>query len=74
MTFDYNKPEADENDPDERNLHIKHLVSIKVYEVPFGTSPAFSNDSRWVAYRIDISRKEARKLKDKKEPLLLPIL
>jgi dipeptidyl aminopeptidase/acylaminoacyl peptidase len=69
MTYDYSKPEADEDAPDERNLQIKHLVSDKVYEVPFGISPVFSDDSRWVAYKVDLDRKEAKKLKDKKKPI-----
>jgi hypothetical protein len=57
MTYDYRKPEADEDAPDERNLQIKHLVSDQVYQVPFGISPAFSDDSRWVAYKVDLDRK-----------------
>ena len=69
MTYDYSKPEADEDAPDERNLQIKHLVSDKVYEVPFGISPAFSDDSAWVAYKVDLDRKEAKKLKDSKKPI-----
>ena len=69
MTYDYRKPEADEDAPDERNLQIKHLDSDKLYQVPFGISPAFSDDSRWVAYKVDLDRKEAKKLKDKKKPV-----
>ena len=69
MTYDYRKPEADEDAPDERNLQIKHLDSDKVYQVPFGISPEFSDDSRWVAYKVDLDRKEAKKLKDKKKPV-----
>jgi len=69
MTYDYRKPEADEDAPDERELQIKHLASDKVYQVPFGVSPVFSDDSRWVAYTIELDRKEAKKLKDKKKPV-----
>jgi hypothetical protein len=69
MTYDYKKPEADEDAPDERNLQIKHLVSDQVYQVPFTISPAFSDDSAWVAYKVDLDRKEAKKLKEKKKPV-----
>ena len=69
MTYDYRKPEADKDAPDERNLQIKHLVSDKVYEVPFGISPVFSDDAGWVAYKIDLDRKEAKKLEGKKKPV-----
>ena len=69
MTYDYRKPEADEGAPDERNLQIKHLVSDQVYQVPFGISPAFSDDSAWVAYKVDTDRKQAKRLKEKKEPV-----
>jgi dipeptidyl aminopeptidase/acylaminoacyl peptidase len=69
MTYDYTKPEADEDALDERNLQIRHLDSEKVYEVPFGISSVFSDDSKWVAYKIDLDRKEAKKLKDKKKPI-----
>lgn len=69
MTYDYRKPEADEDAPDERNLQIKHLGSDKVFQVPFAISPAFSDDSRWVAYKVDLDRKEAKKLKEKKKPV-----
>ena len=69
MTYDYKKPEADEDAPDERNLQIKHLFSDKIYEILFGINPKFSDDSNWIAYMIDLDRKEAKKLKDKKKPV-----
>ena len=70
ITYDYRKPNAAEDAADERNLQIKHLDSKKVYEVPFGTSPKFSDDSKWVAYILDVDAKEAKKLKEKKEPVI----
>ena len=69
MTYDYRKPEADEDAPDERKLQIKHLTSDQVYQIPFAISPAFSDDSSWVAYKIDLDRQEAKKLKDQKKPV-----
>ena len=67
VTYDYRKPEADEDAADERNLQIKHLASDKIYQIPFAISPAFSDDSRWIAYRIDLDRREAKKLKEQKK-------
>ncbi len=32
-------------------------------------SPAFSDDSSWVACKIDLDRQEAKKLKDQKKPV-----
>jgi dipeptidyl aminopeptidase/acylaminoacyl peptidase len=69
MTFDYRKPEAHKDAPDERKLQIKNLTSDKIYEIPFGINPKFSDDSNWIAYMIDLDRKEAKKLKDQKKPV-----
>ena len=69
MTFDYRKPEAHKDAPDERKLQIKNLTSDKIYEIPFGINPKFSDDSIWIAYMIDLDRKEAKKLKDQKKPV-----
>ncbi|MEO2047772.1 MAG: hypothetical protein ABGX16_14510 [Pirellulales bacterium] len=46
VTYDYRKPEAEEDAADERNLQIKHLASDRIYQIPFAISPAFSDDSR----------------------------
>jgi len=69
MTFDYRKPEAHKDAPDERKLQIKNLTSDKIYEIPFGINPKFSDDSNWIAYMIDLDRKEAKKLKEQKKPV-----
>jgi len=69
MTYDYRKPEAAKDAPDERVLQIKHLASDKLYQIPFAVSPEFSDDSRWVAYTIELDRKEAKKLKDHEQPV-----
>jgi len=36
----------------EDTLHVKALDGASEYVVPRGTAPAFSRDSRWVAYQI----------------------
>lgn len=69
MTYDYRKPEAHEDAADDRKLQIKNLTSDKVYEIPFGINPQFSEDSKWIAYMIDLDRKEAKKLKEQKKPV-----
>jgi len=70
VTFDYNKPDANPDAPDERNLQIKHLDSSKVYEIPFGINPKFSGDSKWIAYVIDVDRNERKKKSKEKKPVL----
>jgi len=69
MTFDYIKPEAGDDAPDERNLQIRHLVSDKIYQIPLGISPQFSDDSRWIACMIDVNKKVAKKARDEKKPV-----
>lgn len=47
-------------------LFIKKTTSATVdfeYKVPYGGSPAFSSDSRWVVYLISPKKKEADKLR-----------
>ena len=37
------------------------------YKIPFANAPSFSNDSKWVAYLISPSKKEAEKLRKSKK-------
>jgi dipeptidyl aminopeptidase/acylaminoacyl peptidase len=69
VTFDYNKPDAEPDAPDERNLQIKHLDSNKVYEIPFAINPKFSGDSKWIAYVVDVDRSERKKRSKEKKPV-----
>ena len=43
---------------DQGELRIHSTTSDSVVVVPFGTSPAFSSDNRWVAYSIGVSEDE----------------
>ena len=69
VTFDYNKPCADKDAPDERRLQVTQLQTRKTHEIPLAVSPEFSDDAHWLACKIETERREARKLKDKKEPV-----
>jgi dipeptidyl aminopeptidase/acylaminoacyl peptidase len=46
MSFGYNPNEGDDT------LFVKQLDGARVYTVPIGSQPTFSDDSRWVAYLI----------------------
>ena len=50
-------------------LYIKSLTSDKIYEIPFGLGAKFSEDSRWTAYSIGVSKEEAKKLQKEKKPV-----
>lgn len=50
-------------------LCIRNLTTDKVYEIPCGTRPAFSENSRWAAYMIGLPKAEAEKLRKEKKPV-----
>jgi len=50
-------------------LYFKNLSSDKIYEVFCGTKAKFSEDSRWAAYLIGVSKEEEKKLKKEKKPV-----
>ena len=56
-------------------LYVKSTTSDKIYEIPRGSlpprgsTPAFSDDSKWVAYFIDLPDKEQKKLQKDKKPV-----
>jgi dipeptidyl aminopeptidase/acylaminoacyl peptidase len=50
-------------------LYFKSLASDKMYEIPFGSGAKFSEDSRWAAYSIGVSREEVKKLQKDKKPV-----
>ncbi|MCP4726350.1 MAG: S9 family peptidase, partial [bacterium] len=62
-TFAYNYQEGDDT------LYVKSTVSDKIYEIPRGSSPAFSDDSKWVAYYVNLTDKEQKKLRKDKKPV-----
>jgi len=69
VSYDYLQPDADEDAPDERKLQVEHLSSGRKHEIPLAVSPEFSDDSKWIACKIELERREAKKLQDKKEPV-----
>lgn len=50
-------------------LYVKCLSSDKVYEIPYGSSAEFSENSQWAAYLIGVSKEEAKKLQKDKKPV-----
>ena len=60
-TFGYQPNDGD------NTLHIKSLTTDTVYEIPGGSRPAFSDDSRWAAYRIEPLKAEKEKLQKAKK-------
>ena len=54
-TFAYRKVKAD------ADFHVKNLVQNKEYKISGGADPRFSDDSRWIAFRLNHPWKEAEK-------------
>ncbi len=50
-------------------LYFKNLSSDKIYEIFCGIKAKFSEDSRWAAYLIGVSKEEEKKLKKEKKPV-----
>jgi dipeptidyl aminopeptidase/acylaminoacyl peptidase len=50
-------------------LCVKSLSSDKKYEIPYGSGAEFSEDSKWLAYLIGVSKEEAKKLQKDKKPV-----
>ncbi|HEV8599721.1 MAG TPA: prolyl oligopeptidase family serine peptidase [Gemmatimonadales bacterium] len=50
-------------------LHVLRLDSGKDREIPNGTQPAISDDSRWVAYYVEQPYADTKKLRDGNKPV-----
>src|SRR5690242_19227632 len=50
-------------------LRITTIADGATKTIAFGSQPAFSSDSRWVAYSIGISESQEEKLKKDKKPI-----
>ena len=48
---------------DNDSLYIVNQTINKTYKLAFASSPEFSKDNQWVAYRIGLPFKEAEKLR-----------
>ena len=64
VTFAYSPNDGD------GTLYVKSLASEKIYEIPNAKKPAFSKDSRWAAYLIDLPKEKADALRKEKKPVL----
>ena len=65
VTFGYRRPNA--FDP-EVELHVKSLRNGREYQISQASEPRFSDDSRWVAFFIDLPFDEAEKLRAEGNP------
>jgi dipeptidyl aminopeptidase/acylaminoacyl peptidase len=63
MTFGYHKEKADDL------FYIRSLTSDKRHEIPSGSRPLFSDDSKWLIATVSLPWKEAKKLRDEKKPV-----
>jgi len=64
MTFGYKKEKSDDF------FYIQSLTSDKKYEIPRGSIPMFSENSRWLIARVNVPWKEAEKLRKDRKPVL----
>ena len=63
VTYAYRKTKSDDE------FYVKSLVSDKEYKVTGASDPKFSDNSQWVAYTLNLPRKEAEKLRKQKKPV-----
>ena len=54
---------------DNDSLYVVNQSINKTYKLAFASSPEFSKDNQWVAYRIGLPFKEAEKLRDQTKPI-----
>ena len=54
---------------DNDSLYIVNRSTNKIYKLAFASTPEFSKDNQWLAYRIGLPFKEAEKLRDQSKPI-----
>ena len=54
---------------DNDSLFVVNRATNKTYKLAFASSPEFSRDNQWLAYRIGLPFKEAEKLRDQSKPI-----
>ncbi|HVE60962.1 MAG TPA: hypothetical protein VNA26_04035, partial [Chitinophagaceae bacterium] len=54
---------------DNDSLFVLNRASNKMYRLEFASSPEFSKDNQWIAYRIGLPFKEAEKLREQSKPV-----
>lgn len=56
---------AEDND----TLFVANRNTHKIYKLAFGSSPEFSKDNKWIAFRIGMPFKDAEKLREDSKPI-----
>jgi dipeptidyl aminopeptidase/acylaminoacyl peptidase len=54
---------------DNDTLFVVNRSTNKMYKLEFGSTPEFSKDNQWIAYRIGMPYKEAEKLREQSKPV-----
>jgi dipeptidyl aminopeptidase/acylaminoacyl peptidase len=54
---------------DNDTLYVVNRSTNKMYKLAFASTPEFSKDNQWLAYRIGLPFKEAEKLRDQSKPI-----
>jgi dipeptidyl aminopeptidase/acylaminoacyl peptidase len=54
---------------DNDTMYVMNRLTNKKYKLEFASSPEFSRDDQWIAYRIGLPFKEAEKLRDQMKPI-----
>lgn len=66
VAYGYRQPNALDS---KRELHVLRLDTGKDETVANASQPAFSDDSQWVAYFVDLPYADAKKLRDADKPV-----
>lgn len=51
------------------SMYVVNRNTKKVYKLEFASSPEFSKDNQWIAYRVGLPFKEAEKLREDGKPI-----
>ena len=54
---------------DNDSLYVMNRNTNKMYKLEFGSTPEFSKDNQWIAYRIGLPFKDAEKLREQSKPI-----
>ncbi len=54
---------------DNDSLFVMNKITNEIHRLAFASSPEFSGDNKWLAYRIGIPYKEAEKLREQSKPI-----
>ncbi len=54
---------------DNDTMFVMNRTTNKMYKLEFASTPEFSKDNQWIAYRIGLPFKEAEKLREQSKPV-----